>query len=178
MTVCVCLSAPLACLWGAGISWFLHCLVPSFRSFSSAAASTETTGCSVFKSLVCHLNEAFGAKKEKKRKRNSTWKYHNVLNISLHLTGMFWEYVGSPFWVVIFPCVFSNCYLPTGHRGLLLRKKRHEIDIIPLNAAQIYRENTVIHWQCLKIKHILLLSPSLSVTSYSLHFSLNLLFNY
>lgn len=115
---------------------------------------------------------------QKIEKKNSTWKYHSVLNISSHSTGMFWEYVGSPFWVVIFPCVFSNCYLPTGHRGLSLRKKRHEIDIIPLNAVQICRENTVIHWQCLKIKHILLLSAAPSLTSSSLLFRLNLLINY
>lgn len=50
-------------------------------------------------------------------------------------------------------------------------KKRHEIDIIPLNTAQICRENTVIHWQCLKIKHIFLARLQACLL-------LNLLFNY
>lgn len=62
------------------IVWCLH-LCP----FPVLQRSMETTGCSVFKSLVCHLNEAFRAK----IKKNSTWKYHNVLNISSHSTGMF-----------------------------------------------------------------------------------------
>lgn len=60
------------------------------------------------------------------------------------------------FWIVIFPCVFSNCYLPTGHRGLNLKKKkkRHDIDIMLLNSEQIYRQSTVIYRQCLEIKHL------------------------
>lgn len=177
MTVIVCLFIRLLWLvcWVQGshgfyIVWCLH-----LGPFPVLQRSTETTGCSVFKSLVCHLNEAFGAKK--REKKNSTWKYHNVLSISSHSTGMFWEYVGSPFWIVIFPCVFSNCFLPTGHRGLLLREKRHEIDIIPLNAVHIYRKNTVIHRQCLQIKHSSRCLV-LSITSYNLLFRLNLLINY
>lgn len=180
MTVIVCLFIRvlwLAC-WVQGYRGLLHCLVPSFRSFSSATAVHGDYR------LFCVQKPCLPSKwgfRGKKKKKNSTWKYHNMLNISLHSTGMFWEYAGS---FVIFPCVFSNCFLPTGHRGLLLRKKKkgNEIDITPLNATPICRENTVIHWQCLKIKHTPSLSLSLplsrSLTSYSLHFRLNLLINH
>lgn len=46
----------------------LHCLVPSFRSSSRApAVHRDSWQICVFKSLVCNLNEAFGAKKKKKK---------------------------------------------------------------------------------------------------------------
>ncbi len=81
------------------------------------------------------------------------------------------------FGLLFFPVYSLTAIYPQGTGASRWGKKRHEIDIIPLNAVQICRENTVIHWQCLKIKHILL-SPSLSLTSYSLLFRLNLLINY
>lgn len=71
MTVIVCLFIRL--LWlvcgvqgsrGCYIVWCLH-----LGPFPVLQRSTETTGCSVFKSLVCHLNEAFGAKKKRKKER-------------------------------------------------------------------------------------------------------------
>lgn len=39
------------------------------------------------------------------------------------------------------------------------RGNRHEIDITPLNATQICRENMLIRRQCLETQHTLLLSP-------------------
>lgn len=99
--------APLACLRGAGISWLLHCLVPSFRSFfqcCSGPRRLQAVLCS--KSLVCHLNEAFGAKKTNMKIPQCAEHY-----LALDC-GMFWEYVGSPFLdCYFFSCVFSNCYL-------------------------------------------------------------------
>lgn len=98
-----------------------------------------------------------------------------MLNISSHLTEMFWEYVGSPFWIVIFPCVFSNCYLPTGHRGLLLREKKkawnwHYILKRGADLQGKTQQPTDSAWKSNTF--------SLSLTSSSLHFRFNLLINY
>lgn len=119
--VCVCLLDFSGLSASAGISRLLHCLVPSFRSFCSAAAVHRDYRLFCVQKPCLPSKWGFRGKKKKKiekEKKNSTWKYHNVLKISSYSSGMFWEYVGSPFRIVIFPCVFSNSYLPTGHRGL------------------------------------------------------------
>lgn len=112
--VFVCWS-PLACLQGAGASWLLRCLVPSFRSSPVLQRSTETAGCSVFKSLVCYLNEAFRAQK---KKINTLWYCENTtmcwtLDRTLDVLGMSW-----------FSCIISCVFcLPTSHLGLLLERE-------------------------------------------------------
>lgn len=53
---------------------------------------------------------------EEEEEEKSTWKYHDMMNISSHSAGMFWCFSiqGCYF------SIFSNCHLPTGHRGLEL----------------------------------------------------------
>lgn len=125
--VFVCWS-PLACLQGAGALRLLRRLMPSFRSSPVLQRSTETAGWSVFKSLVCHLNEAFRAQKKKK----STRKYHNVLSISSHF-GCFRNVLVLLLDLLSFPA--STHKSP----GPLSGERRHEIDMISLNTAQIWR---------------------------------------
>lgn len=134
---------------GYYIVWCLH-----LGPFPVLQRSTETKGCSVFKSIVCHLNEAFRAKKKKKRKKK----------IQHENTTMCWTLARTRdvlgiCWFSCLACYFSLCILwllsTHGSPGPLVGEKRHEIDIISLNAARIWRENTVIHWlDAWKINHI------------------------
>lgn len=72
MAVIVCLFIRLLWLVCRAQGSLLLCYIVRrlhLGPFPVLQRSTETTGCSLFKSLVCHLNEAFGAKGKKKKKR-------------------------------------------------------------------------------------------------------------
>lgn len=158
MTVIVCLVIRL--LWlvcgvqgfrGYYIVWCLH-----LGPFSSAAAVHGDYRLFCVQKPCLPSKWGFLGKKKRRKKiqHENTTMCWTLASTQL---GCFGNMLVLLFGLLFFSYVFSNCYLPKGHRGLfLMEKKRHEIDIIPLNAVQICRENTVIRWQCLKIKHILL----------------------
>ena len=130
MAVIVCLFIRL--LWlvcgvqgshGCYIVWCLH-LGPFFFFFSSAAVVHGDYRLFCVQKPCLPSKWGFRGKKKKKRKKNSTWKYHNVLNISSLSTGIVLGICWFSFLHCYFSLLFSNCYLPTGHQGLLLRRRK------------------------------------------------------
>lgn len=144
------------------LATLLHCWAPSFGSFLQRCSSPQRLK-TAFKSIVCHLNEAFGAETRGKR---STWKYCVLANISLRSTGSHF------FGIIIF----------LGHQGVLLRVcvcGEGGVDM-SLTVVRIWRENnsnplTIPGYQT----RLVSLSPcSLSLLSWGLHFRWNVLINY
>ena len=126
MAVIVCLFIRL--LWlvcgvqgshGCYIVWCLH-----LGPFSSAAVVHGDYRLFCVQKPCLPSKWGFRGKKKKKRKKNSTWKYHNVLNISSLSTGIVLGICWFSFLHCYFSLLFSNCYLPTGHQGLLLRRRK------------------------------------------------------
>lgn len=153
---------------GYYIVWCLH-----LGPFPVLQRSTETKGCSVFKSIVCHLNEAFRAKK----KKNSTWKYHNVLNISSH-SGCFRNMLVLLFGLLFFPVYSLTAIYPRVTRASCWGEKAWNWHYIFKCSPDLKgKHSNPLTW-CLKNQqHNSFSTPALSLTSYSLHFRRNLLIN-
>lgn len=85
---CVCLLKSSGLSAGARNSWLLNHLLPSFGSFlQSCRMSTETTGRSVLKWLVCHLSKASRAKKRRKNQHENTTIWWTLAHTQLGCFG-------------------------------------------------------------------------------------------
>lgn len=122
------LMAVIACLLAssglsAGAGKLVHAAASGAFIYVLLQQPTETSGCSAFKSFVCHLNEAFRAKKKKKKKQNKTWKYHNMLKIC----ALNWDVLGIcclSFLDGYFSCILSDWLTTQRAPGLLFAKEK------------------------------------------------------
>lgn len=131
MTVIVCLFIRL--LWlvcgvqrahGCYIVWCLH-----LGPYPVLQRSTETTGCSVFKSLVCHLNEAFGAKNRRKK-----FQHENTTvcwTLARTRLGCFGNMLVLLFGLLFFPVYSLTTIYPQGTRASRWGKKGMKLTLYP-----------------------------------------------